>query len=164
MSGYLLSVVGTVLLSAFVMAIMPSGKISGVIKSIVRLACILAIISPIVQFFTEGNWSLLGEKSQVFFSQSVIEGDNEYIQYYCEMRVRETELRVETEIFEKFGVKTSVQFSWSCQNEEVLNSYEFSGIEIVKISVKAQEKPSVEVLEEMWEYLTRNYCSEVLIE
>ena len=54
MNAYVLSVIGTVLISAVLTAIIPEGKTSKVIKGIARLACVLVIVTPIVQFFVKG--------------------------------------------------------------------------------------------------------------
>ena len=164
MNGYLLSVIGTVLLSAILTAVLPSGKTAGLIKSIVRLACILAIVSPVLQFFQTGKLSFDGENLQTFFNESGIEGGESYIKYYSEMRIEETERALEEEILEKFGSIASVTFSWETVTETVFNRYENESIKISEIRIKLKEKTSEEVEKKMWEYLTKNYCSEVLIE
>ena len=156
MKEYLLSIVGTVLLSAFLTAILPEGKTSGMIKAFTRLACTLAIVAPVLQFFQSGNQALIKtEKSESIFSQTVIEAEGSFIHYYSELRVRETERAIESELAQKYGIKTTVSMEWRHQNE---------GIYIEKISIKTLEKQDEEVLKNMWEYLTKNYCSEVLIE
>ena len=53
------------------------------------------------------------------------------------------------------GLSVTVSLEWTQENE---------GVCIKKIYVKTGEEQEEEVLENMWEYLTENYCSEVLIE
>ena len=159
MSGYLLSVIGTVLLCSVLTAILPEGKTSSGIKGIAKLVCILAIISPIFRFLTSGDIKELTDKnSQDFFNGQVIAADGEYIQYYCEMRVRQTEIALEEELKEKFSLQSEVVLTWSLQEKEGKR------IRIDAMSVKILEEKDEEVKKEMWAYLTNTYCSEVLIE
>ena len=96
MNGYLLSIAGVVVLSAILSSVLPNGKTSGLIKSIMRMACILAIISPIITFFHSGSLSVSGVKnSDAIFSQSVIEQERAFIHYHREMRIAETERALE---------------------------------------------------------------------
>ena len=158
MNGYLLSIAGVVVLSAILSSVLPNGKTSGLIKSIMRMACILAIISPIITFFHSGSLSVSGVKnSDAIFSQSVIEQEQAFIHYHSEMRIAETERALEKEILTQFSVETSVALSWELETDYDL-------IKITQIRVITKEQKEREVLEKMWEYLTKNYCSEVLIE
>ncbi len=156
MNGYLLCVIGTVLVCSILTAITPEGKTSSVIKGIARLACILAIISPVLNFLKTGDVSVFNDKNrQEIFSQEGIEGEETFIQYYSEMRISQTEQALQTEIKDKYKVFAEVTLVWSQVEEE---------IRIDEIQVKLPPKTDEEVKESMWEYLTKNYCSEVLIE
>ena len=156
MKEYLLSIVGTVLLSAFLTAILPDGKTSGLIKAITRLTCTLAIVAPLLQFFQSGSSSFMEiEKSESIFSQTVIEGEKSFIHYYSELRVREAERALENEIAKNHEIAAEVSLQWKYESEVIC---------IEKIFVKTSEKQDEEVLKGVWEYLTKNYCSEVLIE
>jgi len=153
---YLLLIIGTVLFSAILTAILPEGKSAGMIKAITRMACTLTIISPMLQFFQSGTLGVANfEKTDDIFSQTVIDVESAYIHYYSELRIRETENALELEIAKKQGISSEVSIQWTEQNE---------GIYIKKICVKTLEKQDEEALRIMWEYLTKNYCSEVLIE
>jgi len=165
LSGYLLSIIGTILISSFITAILPEGKTSGIIKAITRLACILAIVSPVLQFFHAGSISVWKNKnSESIFSDAVIERTDAYINYYSEMRVEETEKAIEKEILEKYNMQTEVGLQWEFYTETVKGKYIDEKIKITKLVVKTKEGQDEEVLRDMWEYLTKNYCSEVLIE
>ena len=165
MNEYLLSVIGTVTLSAILTAILPEGKTSGLIKAISRLACILAIVSPVLRFFSAGELTFRDmENSKEIFSQSVIEGEEAFIEYYSEMRIRETERALEAELSEKYGLDTKVTLLCEKQTEQVAGKYPSDKIKIKEIRVKLKKSSNEEVLKKMWEYLTKNYCSEVLIE
>ena len=153
------------IVSAILTAILPEGKTSGLIKTITRLACILAIVSPVLRFFNAGELSFGGiENSERIFSQSVIEGEERFIEYYSEMRIRETETALQAELSEKYDLATEVTLICEKQMETVDGKYASNKIKIKEIRVKLNERSNEEVLQKMWEYLTKNYCSEVLIE
>ncbi len=152
MSGYLLSVMGTVLLAALLTAITPDGKTSGLIKAIAKSACLLAIVAPIPSYLHSGKSDEKSEQTETIFLQTVIETDEDFIKYYSEMRIRATKQALERELEEKFSVKTSVELGWT---------YQLGEVKITKIKVKTENG---EKKMQMWEYLTKNYCSEVMIE
>ncbi len=162
MNGYLLTVIGTVIFSSVLTAILPDGKTSGVVKGVAKLALVLVIVSPILQFFQNGDFGedFLGEN----FSKSVIQTDERYIQYYSEMRINETEKALENELLKTFGIKTQVCLNWSSENEIVQGVYTVDSVKINRIQVVTDGKQNGEVVKSVWEYLTKNYCSEVLIE
>ncbi len=164
MNGYLLSVIGTVLIAAVITAILPDGKTSAVIKNVTKLACVLAILAPVLGFFATGELDGQDQNSQTFFSQSVIQTDDRFIKYYCSMRIQATEATLEKELSDQYSASTVVTLTWNLLEEKVDNRYLSEKIQIVCINVVFEEEPSAEVKKAVWEYLTKNYCSEVLIE
>ncbi|MBE5746687.1 MAG: hypothetical protein E7352_00720 [Clostridiales bacterium] len=165
MNGYLASIIGTVLLCAVLTAILPQGKTSGLIKGIAKLACVLVIVSPVLHFFKTGEiGGNSAEDSFTFFPQTGIQTDESFIHYYSEMRVRETETLLKSELLDRYAVETEVTLLWEEETEQVGKYYESERIKINQIHIKCEEEPSKELKENMWEYLTKNYCSEVLIE
>lgn len=164
MNGYLLSIIGTVLLCAILTAIAPQGKTSGAIKGVAKLACVLVIVSPVLRFFKTGE---IGgnstENSPTFFPQTGIETDEAFIQYYSEMRVRETERALQEEILERYAVEAQVTLLWERERETVGQYYQTERIKINEIRVKCAQEPSKELRESMREYMAGNYCSEVWI-
>lgn len=162
MNGYLLGIIGTVLFSSVLTAIVPEGKTSGIIKGVAKLACVIAIVSPVLHFFKTRE---LGEGFfQENFSKSVIQTDEEYIQYYSEMRIRETENALEKELEENFAIHAEIRIDWALKADMVGSLYEADVIKINRIFVQTDGKQNEEVVNSVWEYLTKNYCSEVLIE
>lgn len=156
LNGYLLCVMGTVLICSILTAITPEGRTSSVIKGVARLSCVLAIIAPVLDFLKTGDIAVFSDKNgQEIFSQEGIESESAFIQYYSEMRISQTESALQVELEEKYGVTAEVTFCWS-QSEEK--------IRIDKIRVKLSNKASEGIMKEVREYLTKNYCSEVLIE
>ena len=165
LSEYLLSLIGVVLLSAILTGILPEGKTSGLIKSVMRMVCILAIISPILTFFTSGRWAMTGEKnSMAIFTETGIQQDDSFIHYYSEMRVTETEKALKQELLERFSVQTNVELIWEMKKEEVGKNASIEVVKITQICVEMIGEQNEEVVGSMWEYLTKSYCSEVLIE
>ena len=165
MRGYLLSIIGVVLLSAILTAILPEGKTSSLIKSVMRMVCILAIIAPILNFFRAGSLSFEEYKnSETIFEEIGIEPQVSFINYYSEMRIEETENSLEIELLEKFQTATEVSLTWELQEQAIRGKYSVDVIQITQMRVKTMERKDEEVLRNMWEYLTKNYCSEVLIE
>ena len=165
MNEYLLGVIGTVLLSAIITAILPEGRTAGTVKTITRLACIIAIISPILRFFKTGEMGeLTAKNSSGIFSQSVIDSEPAFIQYYSEMRIAEAERVLEEEIKEAYGVDADVTLVWTVVEEGIGGIYQTECIKISQIKIRLNEQSDEEVLENMWNDLSKNYCSEVLIE
>ncbi len=165
MNGYLLGVLGTVLVCSLFTAIAPEGKTTGIIKGVARLACVLVIIAPVLVFFKTGSLAVLtGGKEEIFTNESVINGDGEYIQYYSEQRVRATEEAMKKELTEKYGVALSVSLQWTIEKEEFGGLYMADGIRIQRIEIDVSSETKEEVIEKMRQYVRENYCSEVLIE
>ena len=152
LSGYLLTVIGTILLCAVLTAIVPEGQTAGMIKGTAKLACLLAIVSPIPELLR------VEKSSEINFSQTVIETDAEFIQYYCEMRIRQTKEHIEKTILSEYGLQTDVALAWE-YTEKQAELYT-----IKTITVQMQQNTTEEVERAVCEYLTKNYCSEVLIE
>ena len=165
MNGYLLSIIGTVLLCAIITVIIPSGKTAGTVKGIAKLVCVLAIIAPILRFFKTGelDWTKSGSDGENF-SKTVIEIDQDFIQYYSESRVEAAERQLENLLKDEFGVKTTISLQWEFANETIANRYEWERIYIKQIYVKILDTQGESVQTAVREYLTKNYCSEVILE
>ena len=161
MSGYLISIIGTVLVCAVLTAILPSGKTAGVIKGIAKLACVIAIISPIPQFL--GEWGVRdkkNEKNTEKISQSVIQTDESFIKYYCEARISNAEDALNKEILEKFSLAVTSDISWEFAD----GVCDVDSIIITKIAIKTDENTSKERKNAVKTYIVDNYGSEVQIE
>lgn len=160
MNAYVLSVIGTVVLSTILTFIIPEGKTASLIKGIAKTACVAVIVAPIVQFFYTGDIpSFFYQNVQEIFSQSGIETDSEFIQYYSEIRLKEAQEKLQTELLEKYALETKVTLEWIWKEKDGKDE-----IYIVKIKVSDMEMQSDEKKNEVREYLSQNYCSEVQIE
>ena len=155
MSGYLLTVIGSVLVCSLITAIAPDGKMSASVKGVTKLVCILAVIAPILNFFEADSIQRLIDKNrQGIFYEDVIEVDGEFIQYYSEMRIQQTEEVLSEKLFERYSVSCEVRLDWSFEGD----------IRIERIVVKLLENVDEEVKGEMRLFLVENCCGEVLIE
>ena len=160
MNAYVLSVIGTVVFSAVLICIIPEGKMASLIKGIAKTACVAVIVAPILRFFHTGDIpSFFYQNTQEIFSQSGIETDTEFIQYYSEMRIRQAQEHLQAELFEKYDVQTKVTFEWIWEEKDGKEE-----IYITKIKVSDMEMQTEEKKNEVREYLSQNYCSEVQIE
>lgn len=164
MNGYVLTVMGTVLLSAILTILVPEGKTSGIIKGVTKLACLIVIISPIPQFLKNERFFdvIRGESvenNEAFFEENGITADKSFIEYYCKWRVEETQTALQKELTEKFAVKLIVTIVW-----EFDDTVDADGIKITKIKIKMQEDVSQEMQTKITEYVRKTYCSEVQIE
>ncbi len=162
MNGYLLSVMGTVLVCALLTAIAPEGKTSSVIKGIARLACVLTIISPVLHFFKTGETDVYSKEKNL--SESVISEDGSFIQYCRELRVRETETAIEKELNERFDFQGEVTLVWTIEKELVDDLYETERIRITQIQILPLCEVGEEVKRSVRRHVIENYCSEVLLE
>ena len=160
MNGYLLSIIGTILLCSIITVLIPNGKTTGTVKGIAKLVCVLAIIAPILRFFKTGefDWENAGNSSK-----TVIELDYDFIEYYSEARVKVAERSLEGLLKEEFGVETSITLAWEAESETLDRYYEWEKIRITRIYVKLQSEGGVS-MEDLVEYLKQNYCSEVILE
>lgn len=164
LSGYVLSVIGIVVLSAVFTCIIPEGKTASMIRGIAKIACVAVIVAPILQFFQSGEIpSFLYKNTQENFSQSGIETDTDFIQYYSEMRVKETQTCLQNELLEKYGVETQILLEWEWQ-QKADSKISTDEIYITKIKVSGMENQDESMRKEVKEYLSKNYCSEVQIE
>lgn len=167
MSAYLLSVVGTVLISAVITALIPEGKTATLIRSIAKLACTVAILAPILNFFKTGDLDEGGELSQTTtknFSKISIQTDEEFIQYYCEMRVRETERALERELAKAYGVSVAVTLLWELKAEKVYSLYDGQEIFINAVKILTQQEISAENQAKIREKCKKDYGCEVRFE
>ncbi len=137
MSGYILGVIGAVLVSAVLSAILPEGKTNGLIRSIMKIICIFTIVAPIVDFIGGFGWDGEG-----IFDESVINSDPSFIDYCSKISVEEAREKLENAIEEEFDVEIDLSLEWRYlqgENEILYGTYEDVKIEIVKATVRAEE-------------------------
>ena len=153
MSGYLLSVIGIVLFSSILVAVLPTGKTGDMIRGITRIACVITMLSPVVYFFVDDG------ALDSFFGETGIETEATFIQYCCEERIEEAENLLQKELSAKYDGVDTVEIEW--ENEAVdFKGYTASEVKIIKIVVYVNRAFSNNVQEEMIEYLFNQYGCE----
>lgn len=164
MNEYVLLIVGTVLISTFLTAILPEGKMQGLIKGIAKLVCVLTMISPMIQFLHKGMDSEIYKNVNAFFEKSGIETSSNFIKYYSELRIENAANQIEKELSQEFSVQTLVEIDWGIEKTGTYFSYENEKIKIYCIHIQTMEEVGEEVKSRMFQHVKDNYCSEVLIE
>ena len=157
MNGYLFAVFGVILISSFLTAIFPEGKTTAIVKSVSKTVCLVVIISPILAFLQ--NTGKFTENTFEKVEESVIYTDDAFIKYYSELRIKESESLLETEIFEKFKQETEIKMDWNYENYTQVPQ-----IKIKKITIHLTSNATDQEKENIKLYVTKYYCSEVLIE
>ena len=156
MSSYLLSVVGTVLISSVLVAILPSGKTAELIKAIVRTACLVVILSPVAKLFVDSK------NNSGIFVESSIELHQDFIEYSCKRRVEETEAQLKNELDGWFGGILSVELDWEMDSIEV-GAYSTEEIRVQKIVVWTESSYSEEKKQQIGDYLRNSYGCESVV-
>ena len=158
MSEYLLGIIGTVLFSAILMAILPNGKTSSMIKSVARLACLVVVLSPLVGFFKEGE--VFGDN----FLKTGIRTDKNFIEYCSKISIENAENALEQHLKERYGREFEVTFLWEERKMDE-GVYEVERIKIMKaILLPTTGELSQKEGKEIQSYLLENFNfpSEVL--
>ena len=118
MSEYLFVVSGTVIIAAILTAIAPEGKISGVVKTAVKLVCLIVIAEPIAKYFVLSG---KGEKPTFYdkniFDETVITADEDFIKYCSELRIAEAEKAIEAVLADEYDLTAGVTISWRTEED-----------------------------------------------
>ncbi len=153
MSGYLLGVIGIVLFSSVLLAVLPSGKTGEMIRGIARIACVITILSPVVHFFVDAG-NLEG-----FFREKGIETEPAFIEYCSKERIEEAEEMLKKDLSEKYEGIERIELQW--KNETIYyGGYSASGVKIEKIFVYLNKEITNSAHKEMIEYLFNQYGCE----
>ncbi len=161
MSGYLLSIVGIVLLSAVLSAVLPGGKTGKLIRGMAKLACLVVILAPVLKFFAGGE----EPDFPLFSSETVIQTDGTFIDYCSTERVKSAENALAEKLSEVFAVRAEVKLEWeycdSLTGTEYMNLYAGKEIRITKaVLTDAEGVIGEEVRQKMEEYVAENYGCE----
>ncbi len=138
MNDYILSVVGVVLVSALLTAILPEGKTNGLIKSVAKVACVFTIVAPIINYFG-GDKKL---KNEEFFLETVINSDLDFIDYCSKISVNNAKDELEDYLFQESGVIINAELLWRYQEGETQvfgTSYDDRKVKIYKALLTANE-------------------------
>ncbi|MBQ8658584.1 MAG: stage III sporulation protein AF [Clostridia bacterium] len=162
MSGYILSVIGVVLIAAILTAILPEGKTNGVIKSVMKVVCVFTIVSPVFEYLGGAE----NINSEGIFEKSVINEDVSFIDYCSKISVENVAKELEASLETEFSVQVSVTLEWRYKQETtdiLVGSYENDKIEIVKATVALEVEPDAETKEKIIGFLKETGIGEVEI-
>jgi len=160
MNTYVLSVIGVVLVSAVLTAILPEGKTNGIIKSITKVACVLTIVAPIIEYFG-GNKNV---NSEEIFAETVINSDLNFIDYCSKISVENAKGEIEKSIREEFGREITVELLWEYDNGQTQlfgSAYEDRKIKIYRAILKTKEELNVEAQRSIVEWIKKTGIDEV---
>lgn len=129
--------------------ILPEGKTAEIIKSIARLACTVAILSPILSFFVDA------ECFDFFFKKTVIDTDKAFIEYSSKLHVDSTETMIENQLRERFECEVDASIEWSLQTTKN-GQYSVEKVRIDNILVFAAAEQSAR--ESIQEFLSSTYA------
>ena len=123
MDAYILAVCGAVILSALVTIVLPEGKTGKFIGGILRLFCLLVMLTPLLALLqTGGSGDVFAEETGAKISL-----DDSFVAYMFDRRADEEERAVRERLAEEFGVRSAVQIGW----KSVEYAYTVSKVEIV---------------------------------
>ena len=98
------------------------------------------------------------------FSQTGIQTDGEFIQYYCEFRIKETQEKLREEIAEKFQIQTQITFVWEIQEDKVAGLYLSENLFIREAQILCLEQASESLKERIADYVKNTYGCGVRVE
>lgn len=111
MSSYILSVCGAVIISALVSIIMPEGKTGKFINGIVKITCVLIMVSPIISWV----YKLKGEKSQSV-NNIKVDIDDDFLNYFNNVKAEELEKEIKKIIENQYDIEVFVEIDWQISN------------------------------------------------
>lgn len=111
MNGYILSILGIVVVGILFDVIIPSGSISKYIKSIYAIFVVAVIISPVVNF--------LSNKNEIDFNYQEYQIDSKLINYINTQKVKSLENEIESELKENGYENVDIKLDFSYENEEI---------------------------------------------
>ncbi len=160
MNEYILSVVGVVLVSALLTAILPEGKTNGLIKSVAKVACVFTIVAPIINYFGGDKNS----KNEEIFSETVINSELNFIDYCSKISVENAKDELEKYLFEETNTKINVELLWRYEesNAQIFGtSYGERKVKIYKALLTANENVNEQKKQTLKELVIETGINEV---
>ena len=130
MSGYILSILGIVLLGVIIDVIVPSGSINKYIKSVFSIFVVAVIISPVIKF--------ISNKNGIKLNYSNYEMDKKLIEYIFEKRTENEENKIEKYLQEEGFDKVDININFSINNNEL--EYISCEINLTKLVISADKQ------------------------
>lgn len=129
MSGYVLSILGIVLIGVIIEVVIPSGNISKYIKGIFSIFVVAVIISPVV--------TLISNKNNFKLTYTNYELDSELIEYIYSNRVKNIESEIENYLKQEGFDKIDIKIDFSIENDEI--TYNFCNVNLQNLEISADK-------------------------
>jgi stage III sporulation protein AF len=111
MIGYILSVLGIVVIGVFIDIIIPTGTINKYIKGIYSIFVVVVIINPVVKF--------LNKKHDFSIKYEDYQADNKLLDYIFSMRSNSLENCIESSLNEQGFSNIDIILKFSIENNEL---------------------------------------------
>ena len=162
MTEYLLKIVGLSLFSIVLTNVLPTKKLNSLIKNLVRLCLYGLIITPIATFYMELTETGMDNLSKIFpnyFSATVIEVDQAYIEYCSEKSIQELERILAEKILEDYKISVEVDVVVKNTNAQevekicIIFTEETDDLllQTIKTQLQAEYSVAIEILKEVKE-------------
>lgn len=147
MTGYLLSVIGVVILGVLVDLVLPTGQMNKYVKSMFGIFTILVIISPVPKLINQ-NFDF----SQLFYNQTSTTVDSDFLEVTNKKIVKQMELSIEK------SCENSGYLQIECKIESILEDNKLI-IKKVYINLKnlviSQDQPHINKYTEIVQAVTQ---------
>jgi len=129
MSGYVLSILGIVLLGVLIDVIIPSGNINKYIKSIYSIFVVAVIISPVVNFIANKN-----DYKLTYLNYEI---DAELLEYVYKLRVENAENNIEIYLNNEGFSGIDIIIDYSINNNEI--QYNSCSVNLQNLGISADK-------------------------
>lgn len=130
MSGYVLSILGIVLIGVIIEVVIPTGNISKYIKSIFSIFVVAVILSPVINFISnKNNFKLTYTDYQL---------DSELIEYIYSNRVKNMETEIENYLQQEGFSNIDIKIVFSIENNEI--TYKNCNVNLQNMEISADKQ------------------------
>lgn len=132
MSGYLLTLLGVILLGVLVDVILPSGSTAKYISGIFSIFVVFVIVSPLLSFIKKGY------NLKDYFSSEQIELDDKLLNSFNKTKFSKLESDIEQELADKGYENVGVSITLNAEGKDLkINNIQ---VDITKLVIKAKEE------------------------
>lgn len=132
MSGYLLTLLGVILLGVLVDVILPSGSTAKYISGIFSIFVVFVIVSPLLSFIKKGY------NLKDYFSSEQIELDDKLLNSFNKTKFSKLESDIEQELADKGYENVEVSITLNTEGKDL--KIDNIQVDITKLVIKAKEE------------------------
>lgn len=141
MSGYILSILGIVIVGVFVDIIVPSGAINKYIKSIYSIFVVAVLISPVINF--------ISKKHDFTLHYEDYEVSEKLLNFIHTKKVNQTEINIEKELDNEGFSNIDIIINFSIKDNELIYNSCSVNLENLVIESDKQHINSYEFIKEV---------------